>query len=110
MKYRTYFLGKVLQAFIICLSNSFLFDSGGFIGEYVAIGRPAKIRTKAAVPGHSFEHQCRHCEKVLILTHLSVNVCFFSFHCIGSYPIKKSYFLIKYMYHHLVDDSSGLCV
>lgn len=38
-----------------------------FIRDWVSVGKSARLSTKAAAGGQSFETQCRHCEKVLSL-------------------------------------------
>ncbi|KAI3445782.1 hypothetical protein Pfo_002447 [Paulownia fortunei] len=37
--------------------------SSSFIRSWVVVGRPAKLKTKAAASNLNFDQQCRHCEK-----------------------------------------------
>lgn len=36
-----------------------------FIRSWVLVGKNAKLNTKAAAHNLSFDHQCKHCEKVI---------------------------------------------
>ncbi|XP_020091267.1 beta carbonic anhydrase 5, chloroplastic [Ananas comosus] len=49
-----------IQALMSMKENA---ESRSFIRDWVSVGKSARLSTKAAAGGQSFEMQCRHCEK-----------------------------------------------
>lgn len=72
----TAFLSHIPMSFVCLIFNMVVLKSYGFIcifsrfiEKWVAKGKVAKLRTKAAVGHLNFYQQCKHCEKVPFTRH-----------------------------------------